>query len=328
VISAICLEKARGLAAEKVHVQRVPCLFRNDRVFWVFEYLIKKARELGGDSTLVDQYYDETRYVDVEQARVYFNTRRPVPLHTIGRFLTTVGREIENAYGDGFVVELENVEHGSLSFIFRKFREWTDDEDDRRERDERLLKLAEDATARDRRLLELAEAAERRDKRMLELAEHPDKRDDGILLVTVIGIAIAVPSAAKASLDLLEYGEGTEVVLDQEQARPEIIPVREFEDIVEDAAKQRRYARVREIAIENRRMRERLEDGAFFDLAGKIMPRKKGFFKTVKGNQYPILNQPDHAPIGELVVLHARAERDEDHEIGLNILDLRALDDK
>lgn len=277
---------------------------------------------------MVDAYYDDTRYVDVEQARVYFNTRQPVPLYTIGRFLTTVGREVEEAYGDGFVVELEAIEQGSIGFIFRKFREWTHDEDDRCDRDEKLLKLAEAAEERDRHLLQLAERADRRDERALELAERADRRDGKILLATVIGIALAAPSAAKATLDLLEYGEGTEVVVQQDDARPELIPARELEDIIEDDRSARNSKRARAIVLEDRRMQTYLEEKAFFDLAGKIMPKKKGFFRTVKGNQYRILNQPETAPVGALVVIHARAERDQNDEIGLNILDVRSLDDE
>lgn len=277
---------------------------------------------------MVDAYYDDTRYVDVEQARVYFNTRQPVPLYTIGRFLTTVGREVEEAYGEGFVVELEAIEQGSIGFIFRKLREWTQDEDDDRDRDQRLLELAEAAEERDRRLLEMAERAERRDERSLELAERADKRDGKILLATVIGIALAAPSAAKATLDLLEYGEGTGVVIEQDKVRPEFIPAREFEDIIEDGRSARNSERARAILLEDRRMQTYLEENAFFDLAGKIMPRKKGFFRTVKGNQYRILNQPETAPVGALVVIHARAERDQNGEIGLNILDIRSLDDE
>lgn len=277
---------------------------------------------------MADTYYDDTRYVDVEQARVYFNTRQPIPLYTIGRFLTTVGREVEEAYGEGFVVELEAIEQGSIGFIFRKFREWTQDEDDDRDRDQRLLELAEAAEERDRRLLELAERAERRDERSLELAERADKRDGKILLATVIGIALAAPSAAKATLDLLEYGEGTGVVIEQDKVRPELIPAREFEDIIEDDRSARNSERARAILLEDRRMQTYLEENAFFDLAGKIMPRKKGFFRTVKGNQYRILSQPDTAPVGALVVIHARAERDQNGEIGLNILDIRSLDDE
>lgn len=277
---------------------------------------------------MVDVHYDDTRYVDVEHARVYFNTRQPVPLYAIGRFLTTVGREVEEAYGDGFVVELEAIEQGSIGFIFRKLREWTQDEDDDRDRDQRLLELAEAAEERDRRLLELAERAERRDERSLELAERADKRDGKILLATVIGIALAAPSAAKATLDLLEYGEGTAVVIDQDKLRPELIPAREFEDIVEKGRSARRSERAQAILLEDRRMQTYLEENAFFDLAGKIMPRKKGFFRTVKGNQYRILNQPETAPVGALVVIHARAERDQNGEIGLNILDVRSLDDE
>lgn len=277
---------------------------------------------------MVDAYYDDTRYVDVEQARVYFNTRQPVPLHTIGRFLTTVGREVEEAYGEGFVVELEAIEQGSIGFIFRKLREWTQDEDDDRDRDQRLLELAEAAEERDRRLLELAERAERRDERSLELAERADQRDGKILLATVIGIALAAPSAAKATLDLLEYGEGTSVVIEQDKVRPEFIPAREFEDIIEDDRSARNSERARTILLEDRRMQTYLEENAFFDLAGKIMPRKKGFFRTVKGNQYRILNQPETALVGALVVIHARAERDQNGEIGLNILDIRSLDDE
>ncbi len=279
---------------------------------------------------MVDAYYDDTRYVDVEQARVYFNTRQPVPLHTIGRFLTTVGREVEEAYGEGFVVELEAIEQGSIGFIFRKLREWTQDEDDDRDRDrdQRLLELAEAAEERDRRLLELAERAERRDERSLELAKRADQRDGKILLATVIGIALAAPSAAKATLDLLEYGEGTSVVIEQDKVRPEFIPAREFEDIIEDDRSARNSERARAILLEDRRMQTYLEEHAFFDLAGKIMPRKKGFFRTVKGNQYRILNQPETALVGALVVIHARAERDQNGEIGLNILDIRSLDDE
>lgn len=277
---------------------------------------------------MVDIYSDETRYVDVEQARVYFNTRQPVPLYTIGRFLTSVGREVEEAYGEGFIVELEAIEQGSIGFIFRKLREWTQDKDDDRDRDQRLLELAEAAEQRDRRLLELAERAERRDERSLELAERADKRDGKILLATVIGIALAAPSAAKATLDLLEYGEGTGVVIEQDKARPEFIPAREFEDIIEDGRSARNSERARAILLEDRRMQTYLEENAFFDLAGKIMPRKKGFFRTVKGNQYRILSQPETAPVGALVVIHARAERDQNGEIGLNILDIRSLDDE
>lgn len=277
---------------------------------------------------MVEAYYGDTRYVDVEQARVYFNTRQPVPLYTIGRFLTTVGREVEEAYGEGFVVELEAIEQGSIGFIFRKLREWTQDEDDDRDRDQRLLELAEAAEERDRRLLEMAERAERRDERSLELAERADKRDGKILLATVIGIALAAPSAAKATLDLLEYGEGTDVVIEQDKVRPELIPAREFEDIIEDDRSARNSERTRAILLEDRRMQTYLEENAFFDLAGKIMPRKKGFFRTVKGNQYRILNQPETAPVGALVVIHARAERDQNGEIGLNILDIRSLDDE
>jgi len=277
---------------------------------------------------MVDAYYDDTRYVDVEQARVYFNTRQPVPLYTIGRFLTTVGREVEDAYGEGFVVELEAIEQGSIGFIFRKLREWTQDEDDDRDRDQRLLELAEAAEERDRRLLELAERAERRDERSLELAERADKRDGKILLATVIGIALAAPSAAKATLDLLEYGEGTGVVIEQDKVRPELIPAREFVDIIEDDRSARNSERAQATLLEDRRMQTYLEENAFFDLAGKIMPRKKGFFRTVKGNQYRILNQPETAPVGALVVIHARAENDQNGEIGLNILDIRSLDDE
>lgn len=277
---------------------------------------------------MVDAFYDDTRYVDVEQARVYFNTRQPVPLYTVGRFLKTVGRNVEEAYGEGFVVELEAIEQGSIGFIFRKFREWTQDEDDDRDRDQRLLKLAEAAEERDRRLLELAERAERRDERSLELAERADKRDGKILLATVIGIALAAPSAAKATLDLLDYGEGTGVVIEQDKVRPELIPAREFEDIIEDDRSARNSERTRAILLEDRRMQTYLEENAFFDLAGKIMPRKKGFFRTVKGNQYRILNRPETAPVGALVVIHARAERDQNGEIGLNILDIRSLDDE
>lgn len=277
---------------------------------------------------MVDAHYDDTRYVDVEQARVYFNIRQPVPLYTIGRFLTTVGREVEEVYGDGFVVELEAIEQGSIGFVFRKFREWTRDEDDSRDRDERLLELAEAAEERDRRLLRLAERADRRDERALELAERAEKRDGKMLLAAVIGIALAAPSAAKAALDLLEYGEGTEVVIQQDEARPERIPARELEDIVEDDRRARNSERARASVLEDRRMQAYLEEKAFFDLAGKIMPRKMGYFRTVKGNQYRILNQPETAPVGALVVVHARAERDQNNEIGLNILDVRPLDDE
>ncbi len=277
---------------------------------------------------MVDAYYADTRYVDVEQARVYFNTRQPVPLYTIGRFLTTVGKEVDKAYGDGFVVELEAIEQGSIGFIFRKFREWTSDEDDRRDRDERLLKLAEAAEERDQRLLQLAERVDRRDERALELAERADRRDDRILLATVVGIALAAPSAAKAALELLEYGEGTEVVIQQNDTRPELIPAREFDDIIQDDRSARHAKRAQAIALEDRRMLTYLEENAFFDLAGKIVPKNKDFFRTVKGNQYRILNRPETSPVGTLIVIHARAERDQNDQIGLNILDVRPLDDE
>lgn len=282
------------------------------------------------------------RYFDTEQATVFFDTKEPVPLEVIGHFLTTIGKEIRSAYGEGFVIELVDVQHGSIGFVIEKLREIIQRSSGNDEHDRRLRHLEDRAIDRDRQLLELAYGLGRREEQIRHLKDRLDRQEKRfrerdqeeernrrqVKLLTVITIALATPPAAAAIRDLLEIGKGQQVRLTQNNELDETIVIEELEEIILLEDEKRRQKKSKALLIEDNRLRERLEDGRIFELAGKVMPRKKATFQTVKGNQYRILHEPDEVPKGVLVVMHARAESGPNGAMGLHIFEVRPIDDR
>ena len=232
-----------------------------------------------------------------QEARLYIDSRQPVSLAVVGAFLESLGHAAELALDDPeFVIELAEYRQGSLDFLFRKRR--------RRENEHRTRE--EEREAKDTRLVELAEAGERRGKRME--------------LYAAIALALATPPCAAAALDLFEEGEATTVIIQQDKN-----PRTEFTlSNLRDAA--RPPPRLPASLHEKLDMLSEYEDGETLDLAGRIMPRKRDFFKTAKSTQLPILEHAAGLDPGQLVRVRAQV-RKTGLEVGIIIYDFEPLDD-
>ena len=60
----------------------------------------------------------DTELVEMDQFEIYFDTTRPVPAETIGRFLVKFSAAFA-AESDGIVIELQSLEFASHRFTFR-----------------------------------------------------------------------------------------------------------------------------------------------------------------------------------------------------------------
>lgn len=236
-----------------------------------------------------------------EEARLYIDSTQPVSLEAVGTFLETLGHAAQQVLGDAdFVIELAEYRQGSLDFLFRKRR---------RREDERRAQEAERA-AREKRLLELAEASERRGKRTEFYA--------------VIAMAVATPPCAAAALDLFEEGEASTVTIQQDKCPPTEFTLSDLQAATRNA--DRSTPRLPPTRYEKLDMLRDYEDGQMLDLAGRIMPRKRDFFRTAKSTQLPILERTEGLEPGLLVRVRAEV-RKTGPEVGIVIFDYELLDD-
>lgn len=237
-----------------------------------------------------------------DDLRVYFDTKGAVPLEQVGEFLLAFGREMQKSVGEGYVLELADVEYNSLDLLFRR-------------RPKHQIKGAGKGgrlSQKQKDQIALDSLREQKKSNLLQAAT---------LAMTTVGVAVAAYSVLKDS-------GGTKAVVEQRNEPAQIIQIYEFRYTVEHAERDRKERRSAPRLAEQQRLMEHLQAGEIFSLAGYVMPRKHKTFRTAKGNQYPILEMAGNVRPGDLLRVWAEAVHGPNGEVGLVFRDFERLDDK
>ena len=226
-----------------------------------------------------------------DEFRIYLDTRIPVKLEDLGKFLTAFGRQFDREESEYFL-ELSDVNLSSLDLRFRA----------KRKRDAKKI----DGRGNPSSLSEIKRAK----------------------ILSIIAVALAAPSAAEATLNLIDRYQGSQVKVQAKELPPREITQSDLERHVQRHAMMKYKARSLPKVEEQKLLESYLERGENLKLAGTIMPRKDRTFRTAKGNQYPIIANLVEAPKGRLLKIVAEVTYDNFEKPGLVILESEILDDR
>lgn len=225
--------------------------------------------------------------------RVFFDTKRPVPIEEIGKFLADFGREFSRSESV-YSLELSDIRLSSLDFRFRAIRK-------------------------------PKKSGRNHPNSEISAALGKAKRAE---LLGLMAMALTAPAAVESTLNLLDRFGGEEVSLQANNLPRKAIPHHVIKKMARLAKEEKAEKRALPREHERRLLEAHLRAGEQLKLAGRIMPRKEATFKTVKGNQFPIETNGCKAPRGSLILVRAEVTSIDGRGIGLEIIDFERIDDR